>query len=99
MSRPALCPSLGRFPPPCFYGISSFLLALAALLRFLPQAPFIRWFLGFSDLLLVTSLCFLARAAALVFLAGERVACLGTWLFIFKRFPFPLHVFFLMPNR
>lgn len=32
MSLPALCPGWGRFPPPCLDGISSFLLALVALL-------------------------------------------------------------------
>lgn len=35
---------------------------------------------------------------AIVFLAGEHTARSGTLSFIFERFPFPLCVFFLMPN-
>lgn len=65
----------------------------------MPQAPSIRWILNFSDLLLVTPLCFLALAAAIIFLAGEHAARSGTQFFIFECFSFPLSVFFPMPNQ
>lgn len=53
VSLPALCPALPR----ALLGVPLSCLPLPWLL---PQAPSIRWVLGFRDLLLVTSLCFLA---------------------------------------
>lgn len=95
------CPRVEQEPPslcgarhgqlcqhhPCFYGISSFLLVLAALLWLLLQAPSIRWFLDFSDLLLISLLCFLAPVTAVFLFAGLRRAQGGGYSAL-NAFPF-----------
>lgn len=95
------CPCVEQEPPslcgarhgqlcrhhPCFYGISSFLLVLAALLWLLLQAPSIRWFLDFSDLLLITPLCFLAPVTAVFLFAGLQRAQGGGYSAL-NAFPF-----------
>lgn len=57
------------------------------MLWLLLQAPSIRWFLDFSDLLLVTPLCFLAPVTAVVFFAGVQHARGGGYSAL-NTFPF-----------